>query len=170
MKKAMFLILVLVLALSSIAAVPNHGVVLIGVTNNAGGPMFTFRVDGTGSLKALVHSINGEYKGDYGITCKQVDETTVTCHAPKKLSGSYVTIEFRGTKTWVLIPDEKIAGYCYDVFDRVFNSQARAQQYTKVGTYCQSTQAVEFDWIDFQGSPAIFLNSHGHNGYYLDAL
>lgn len=177
MKKAMFLILVLVLALSSIAAVPNHGVVLISVTNNAGGPMFTFRVDGTGSLKAIVHSIVGEYKGDYPITCKQEDETTVTCHAPKKLSGSWVTIEFRDTKNWVLIPDEKVAGteYCYDVFSVPFLAPPQqgspeihnAQPWVKVDTYCQNTAAVEGDLLHYGG---YYLRFYGFGlagpGYY----
>lgn len=108
MKKVLFVAFVIVALFASIAAAPMQtSVTLVGVSNGGGGPMFTFHVNGPVNLNnGVVHSVEGEYQGDFPLFCKQEDENTVICHATKKLSGDWVTVEFGGSKFWVQVPEK----------------------------------------------------------------
>jgi hypothetical protein len=107
-KKMMFVVLAIIAMIASVAAAPMQAasVTLISVTNGGGGPTFTFRVDGPVNLNnGIVHSVVGEYLGDFPLSCVQQDATTVVCYGPRKISGSNVTVEFGGTRSWVQIPE-----------------------------------------------------------------
>ena len=108
MKKVLFVAFVIVAMFASTAAAPMpSSVTLVGVSNSGGGPMFTFHVDGPVNLyNGIVHSVEGEYQGDFPLSCKQEDENTVICHTSKKVSGDWVTVEFGGSKFWVQVPDK----------------------------------------------------------------
>lgn len=108
MKKVLFVALAIVTMFATVAAAPMPAsVTLVGVSNGGGGPMFTFRVDGPVNLNnGIVHSVVGEYQGDFPLSCKQENETTVICHATKKLSGDWVTVEFSGSRFWVQVPEK----------------------------------------------------------------
>lgn len=108
MKKVLFVVLAICAMIATVAAAPMPAsVTLVGVSNGGGGPMFTFRVDGPVNLyNGVIHSVEGEYQGDFPLSCKQEDETTVICHATKKLSGDWVTVEFGGSRFWVQVPEK----------------------------------------------------------------
>lgn len=162
MKKMMFVILAIVSMIASIAAAPMPvSVTLVGVSNGGGGPMFTFRVDGPVNLNnGIIHSVEGEYKGDFPLSCKQETETTVVCHATKKISGSSVTVEFGGTRTWVQIPEaQEFAqpSYCYGYYELISGSNPLSPGpmafwvWSEVANICQDTPAVDGDIEHYNG-------------------
>jgi len=187
MKKVLFVALVIISMFASIAAAPMPvSVTLVGVSNGGGGPMFTFRVDGPVSLKGIVHSVDGEYRGDFPISCVQKDATTVVCHAPRKLSGSNVTIEFGGTRSWVQIPESQAPAkpsYCYGYYELAPGpippaiGPLTAWSWSEVTNICQDTPAADGDMETYDGAPYEFIedglaDNHNYNpgpAYYMIA-
>ena len=190
MKKVLFVALVIVAMFASIAAAPMPvSVTLVGVSNGGGGPMFTFRVDGPVNLNnGVVHSVEGQYQGDFPLFCKQENETTVVCHASKKVSGDWVTVEFGGGRFWVGIPETPNPvepSYCYGYYELVPNYSGLeadpmgSWNWGKVTNICQDTPAVAGDKSTYNGDPyhfyddAPFPGQNNYNpgpAYYLDAF
>ncbi len=190
MKKVLFVVLAVCAMMATVAAAPMPAnVTLIGVTNSGGGPMFTFRVDGPVSLNGIVHSVEGEYKGDFPLSCKQENETTVICHATKKISGSWVTVEFGGTRSWVQIPEKPeptaTPSYCYGYYELISGSNPlplssgpmASWSWREVANICQDTPAADGDKETYNGDPYEFIqdglnDSHNYNpgpAYYMHA-
>lgn len=169
MKKILPVVFVIVALFATIAAAPMaSSVTFVGVSNGGGGPMFIFRVDGPVNLSGVVHSVQGEYQGDFPISCVQQDETTVVCHAPKKLSGSEVTVEFNGVKAWVQIPEEQNpvkTSYCYGYYEpSQLNGNLEAGPeagwvWNQLGSTCQDKPAKNGDISTYSGDPYIFRDS-----------
>jgi hypothetical protein len=187
MKKILFVVLAICAMIATVAAAPMPAsVTLIGVTNGGGGPMFTFRVDGPVSLNGIVHSVEGQYKGDFPLSCKQENETTVICHATKKISGSWVTVEFGGTRSWVQIPAQQEPiqpSYCYGYYELISGSNTLSPEpkaswsWSEVTNICQDTPATNGDKGTYGGHPFEFIqnglnDSHNYNpgpAYYMHA-
>jgi hypothetical protein len=189
MKKIIFVVLALIAMLASIAAAPmqNTSVILVGVSNGGGGPMFTFTVNGPVNLNnGIVHSVEGPYKGDFPLSCKQENETTVICHATGKISGSWVTVEFGGTRSWVQIPDTQEPAqpsYCYGYYELVSGSNPLSTgpmvgwSWGEVANICQDAPAADGDTATYGGDPYEFIqdglnDSHNYNpgpAYYMIA-
>lgn len=154
MKKVLFVVLAICAMIATVAAAPMPAsVTLVGVSNGGGGPMFTFRVDGPVNLyNGVIHSVEGEYQGDFPLSCKQEDETTVICHATKKLSGDWVTVEFGGSRFWVAIPDApETISYCYNYYKpaphltKADVGPMAGLVWTEVANICQDTPAANGD-------------------------
>lgn len=187
MKKILPVVLVIVALFATIAAAPMaSSVTFVGVSNGGGGPMFIFRVDGPVNMNGIVHSVQGEYQGDFPMTCTQQDETTVVCHVPKKLSGNEVTVEFNGVKAWVHIPEAQNPvqpSYCYGYYDHVSdvgNSEAGPEAgwaWHQIASACQDEPAKGGDTSFYSGDFYVFResvlpDSHNFNpgpAYYMDA-
>ncbi len=172
MKNLWLIVLVICAMVASIAAAPMaSSATLVGVSNGGGGPMFTFHVDGPVSLNGIVHSITGEYLGDFPMYCKQENETTVTCHTTKKLSGSSVTVEFGGSRFWVQIPEAPMPtaiGNCYNYYDIAhgefpFASPEAGFVWRNVANICQESPAQDGDIQNFGNEPFRF-----HEGGLVD--
>ena len=170
MKKVLFVALAIVTMFATVAAAPMPAsVTLVGVSNGGGGPMFTFRVDGPVNLNnGIVHSVVGEYQGDFPLSCKQENETTVICHATKKLSGDWVTVEFGGSRFWVQVPESQNpvkTSFCYGYYEPILgggNLDAEPQAFwvwSQVGSTCQDEPAESGDISTYSGDPYIFLES-----------
>lgn len=185
MKKILFVVLAVCAIVATVAASPMPAsVTLVGVTNGGGGPMFTFRVDGPVSLNGIVHSIEGQYQGDFPLQCKQENETTVVCHASRKVSGDSVTVEFGGSRFWVAIPKapeaEALFSYCYGMYESIAYTSnlhvgpMKAYVWSEVATVCQDAPAVDGDIINFGndyefiegGLGADVLNYNPGSAYY----
>jgi len=135
MKKAVWVgfVLLSMLVANTGAAFASSAIELISVTNNGGGPTFTFRVSGEFSpnqLKGSGHISGGD---DFSLHCQQQDETTVVCHATKKISGQAVSVTFGGTTFWADVPEQRIASggggggngqYCYSGWSTQYYSNA----------------------------------------------
>lgn len=176
MKKFMFVVMAIFAMFASIAAAPmGASVTLVGVTNGGGGPMFTFHVDGPVSLNGVIHSVVGEYQGDFALHCKQENETTVTCHATKKLSGDSVTIEFGGSRFWVTIPESpnpvqpaNCYGYYFPDFSPINPTLAGANggfQWSEVANICQDTPAANGDIEEYDSDYYEFYDEGWNDGH-----
>lgn len=173
MKKVLFVVLAICALFASIAAAPMQtSVTLVGVSNGGGGPMFTFRVNGPVNLNnGIVHSVEGEYQGDFPLFCKQENETTVICHATKKLSGDWVTVEFGGSRFWVSIPQTPEPSYCYDYYNSVSgveNNEVSSQKsnwyWSQVATLCQDKPAEKFDHSKYNNQLYFFIEEGAPDG------
>ncbi len=189
MKKILFVVLAVYAMIATVAAAPMPAsVTLVGVSNGGGGPMFTFRVDGPVNLNnGVVHSVEGQYKGDFPLSCKQENETTVICHATKKISGSWVTVEFGGSRSWVQIPEAQEPvqpSYCYGYYELIADSNPLSPgpmksewSWSEVTNICQDTPATDGDKETYGGDPYEFIqdglkDSHNYNpgpAYYMIA-
>lgn len=131
MKKAVFTALLVfsMLLVNTGAAFAGSALELISVTNGGGGPTFTFRVSGgfsPGQLKGSGQVSGGE---GFPLHCAQQDETTVICHAPRKISGQSVSVTFGGATFWTDVPQPQLGGgggnsqYCYGAWaNNLFSS------------------------------------------------
>ena len=120
MRKIIFTVFALLVMLISNTSLAQAGsaIELISVTNNGGGPTFTFRVNGDFSKDDLKGS--GQISGgdDFVLNCKveEDDPTLVICHAPQKAGGKSVSITFGGATFWTDVPEQRIVSsrqYCY---------------------------------------------------------
>jgi hypothetical protein len=83
MKKHLFTILAVLSMLAiqvGTAAAASASITLVSVEHGYKGPVFTFSVDGKFSKAELKGTLHVENGADYGLHCKQVDETTVAPH------------------------------------------------------------------------------------------
>lgn len=110
MKKVVlaFMLVISLLVANTSVVWAGAAIELISVTNNGGGPAFTFRVSGEFSPKDLKG--NGHISGgdDFMLHCAQQDETTVICHAPGKAGGQSVSVTFGGATFWADVPEQRI--------------------------------------------------------------
>lgn len=127
---------------------------LISVTNGGGGPAFTFRVSGEFSPGQLKGS--GQVSGGEGfpLHCAQQDETTVICHAPKKISGQAVSVTFGGATFWTDVPQPQLGGggggvtqYCYSVWSNSYTGVKTP--WADYGPLCQDVPPNHLDMLVF---------------------
>lgn len=121
---------------------------LISVTNGGGGPAFTFRVSGEFSPSQLKGS--GQVSGGEGfpLHCARQDETTVICHAPKKISGQSVSVTFGGATFWTDVPQPQLGGgggnsqYCYSLWANIKGTSVSADNIYIGGVLVAQSAAV----------------------------
>lgn len=145
-------VLLALLALTTGTVFAGSVINLIGVSNGGGGPTFTFRVNGEFTQSELNSGsviFNGE---SVKLSCNQTDETTVVCHAARKVSGEDVVVNFGGSKFWAGVPEAREPRapqqYCYAVYDYLSLEEFHEGywQWMDRGQTCQDVPAAEGDW------------------------
>lgn len=182
MKKVLFtgLLLLSMLVATTHAVFAGVAIELISVTNNGGGPTFTFHVNGPFSpseLKGSVH-VNG---GDgFGLHCQQQDETTVVCHASKKIGGQSVSVTFGGATFWVDVPEQRIASggggntqYCYGAWaNNLFQNVTVNYGPNGNPSSIHSQNGQSYGWQDYgpicQDEPGVAVPTVGYDHFILD--
>jgi hypothetical protein len=147
MKKHLFTILAVLSMLAiqvGTAAAVSATITLVSVEHGYQGPVFTFSVDGRFSKAELKGTLHVENGADYGLHCKQVDETTVKCTTSDKVSGVNVVVTWGGSTFWTSVPEAPPA-YCYEVYD--WNLPEPFVQWVNYGAYCQNSPANYGDII-----------------------
>jgi hypothetical protein len=97
----------LVVALVSIAAAPiaaRNATLISVVFVNGKGMVFTFQVNGQLSKSELRGSVQVEGGGSYGLSCVQVDDSTVKCIAHQAVADSNVLVTWGGSSVWTHTP------------------------------------------------------------------
>jgi len=127
MKRFFFSVLVslTLLALTTGTVFAGSALELVEVRNDGGGPTFVFRVSGEFSESELHGFVQVEGGDSFPLSCVKTDETTVVCHASKKVGGQNVVVGFGGARFWQHVPEPRSGGggggtsqYCYGVYDR----------------------------------------------------
>lgn len=168
MKRIIFTVLMLTALLAMSTGIAFASSVLgMSVSNGGGGPTFTFTVSGDFSkLNGIVEVQGGD---SFPLYCRQTDETTVVCHATKKITGENVVVTFGGSTFWASVPLPSIGQgsgnntpSCYNVYgwnNDFFNNPT---DWVLAGTNCQNTPASYGDTIEFP-----FANNFvPYNTYY----
>lgn len=148
MKKIVFTVFVLLALLAGTTGTAFAGSAweLVKVSNDVGGPKFTFHVNGEFSKDELNSGFVTVEGGEtYPLYCVQVDAETVKCHTSKKVGGNNVVVGFGGIRAWVKVPAASEArGYCYPVYDWDYGTEAF---WALQGNNCQENEAHFGDWI-----------------------
>ena len=151
MKRFFFSVLVslTLLALTTGTVFAGSAVELVSVSNDGGGPTFVFRVSGEFS-KGELHGFAQVEGGDsFPLSCVKTDETTVVCHASKKVGGQNVVVGFGGARFWHRVPEPHNGGggtsqYCHPVYDWDYDTKSF---WALQGTNCQDSEAQFGDFI-----------------------
>jgi hypothetical protein len=180
MKKVLFTVLLLLsmLAATTGDVFAGSALELTSVTNSGGGPMFTFRVNGEFSrdeLKGIVRVSGGG--DDFILHCAQKDETTVVCHATKKISGQAVSVTFGGATFWANVPEQRIASggtqNCYGAWANVLYQNVTIL-YDSNGdpSIINSSFGQAYGWQDYgpicQDEPGVSEPTVGWDHFILD--
>ena len=174
MKKTIWVLMLVISLLVANTGVAWAGaaIELISVSNNGGGPTFTFRVSGEFSpsqLKGSGHINGGD---DFEMECNQQDDTTVVCHAPKKASGQAVSVTFGGATFWADVPQPQFGGrgssqYCYDFWANKMADSVTILGYDAEGdpVVVLSTNVVALGWQNYgpicMDEPAVAFPANG---------
>lgn len=177
MKKIIWTILLVILfvTVNTGAAWAGSAIELISVTNNGGGPSFTFRVSGEFSpsqLKGSGHINGGD---DFEMDCVQKDETTVVCHAPAKAGGQGTSVTFGGSTFWTNVPEQRIASgggstqYCYGVWANKLAVDVKITSYYSNGnpeSIDYTPPWTNYGWQDYgphcQDEPGVPLSAYDY--------
>jgi hypothetical protein len=123
--KFLFSILVLCSLLAGTAGdvrAANGLLSLVEVRNDPlGGVLFVFHVSGEFPRLELRNGAVRVQGGDgsYGIHCNRVSEDRLQCTTTQAVADKNVVINLAGFVFWTYVPPrlEKVASYCYDVYD-----------------------------------------------------
>lgn len=181
MKAVFTTLLLLSMLLANTGAVfAGSAIELISVTNGGGGPAFTFRVSGEFSPSQLKGS--GQVSGGDGfpLHCAQQDETTVICHAAKKISGQSVSVTFGGATFWADVPQPQLGRgggstqYCYGAWVNSLFSTVTVEGYNSNGDPFVISFGVRqsYGWQDYgpicQDEPGVEHPTVGWDYFILD--
>lgn len=118
---------------------------LVSANAGPGGTVFIFSVTGEFSRSQLKGTAHVEGGNDYGLSCTQVDDSTVRCTASRKVQGN-VVVTFGGSTFWTNVTPyvAHSASYCYDVYDYDYDTES---YWMLIGTNCQDSPASYGDII-----------------------
>ena len=151
MKRFFFSVLVslTLLALTTGTVFAGSAVELVSVSNDGGGPTFVFRVSSEFSESELHGFVQVEGGDSFPLSCVKTDETTVVCHASKKVGGQNVVVGFGGARFWQHVPEPHSGAsgggtsqYCYGVYD-LYEEEDR--EWFQYGETCMDSPAVVGD-------------------------
>ncbi len=147
----------------------------MSVSNGGGGPTFIFTV--SGDFSKINGTVQVEGGDSFPLYCRQTDETTVICHATKKITGQNVVVNFGGAKFWVNVPLPSIESnnnsgnsqYCYNVYGWNKDIFSGPTDWVLAGTHCQNAPANYGDSIEFVYINNVAVVGPPVNTYYYDS-
>lgn len=135
------IILIAFLALSTGTAFAGSVLELLSVQNNAGGPTFTFRVNGEFSQSELQGFVQVEGGDSFPLYCSQTTSDEVVCHTSKKVGGHNVVVGIGGARFWTFVKEK--TSFCAPVFD--WNGYPNVNpdandNWAQIGRYCSEEE------------------------------